>query len=195
MKYAGKEIKCAMSGDHFCKADVWSSKSAKCIVWSRKYAIFSPPHGLEHELDCPPSSPPHTCIDVFASESPFGRSFSASSLTKPSLREVPYDSELTERYARKGRSPCLGTQLQPRPSNFTTLISAFRVSYLPSALYFCKEISFPLIISIIGNHLFFSRTLFWCKNCHPNILVVLCVFCMLVCNCIVLRGGCPPLYL
>ncbi|TVU30172.1 hypothetical protein EJB05_21782, partial [Eragrostis curvula] len=100
--------------------------------------VHAAPDGIEHSL--PPSPPPpplerpHTCFDVFAPDSPFGRSPSAASLTKlkPSeeakvLVSVTVEGSVgpvkamvrlsasvgeaiaavVERYAREGRSPRL----------------------------------------------------------------------------------------
>jgi hypothetical protein len=77
------------------KRRVLARSASEPALWlgdARVHAV--PPHGLEHELDCPPSLPapplerPHTCFDVFApEESSFGRSPSAASLTKLGSRD------------------------------------------------------------------------------------------------------------
>ena len=69
-----------------------ASEPALWLGDARVHAV--PPHGVEHELECPPSPPapplerPHTCFDVFApEESVFGRSPSAASLAKLCSRD------------------------------------------------------------------------------------------------------------
>ncbi|OEL13380.1 hypothetical protein BAE44_0025602, partial [Dichanthelium oligosanthes] len=143
------------------KALARSASEPALWLGTRVHAI---PDGLDH--DSPPSPPPpplerpHTCFDVFAPDSPFGRSPSTASLTMPSSREeakvvvsVTVEGSVgpvkamvklgasvgeaiaavVERYAREGRSP----RLDPAAADgFQLHHSHFSLQSKP--LHFCR---------------------------------------------------------